>query len=91
MITTCRRLNCITPPHLLKKLLESRDRDVREAALNTLLATARLRGERSVRAATFAAPPGAGRRTIFDCRNSTVLTSAVLARTEEGGSSVVRR
>jgi Zn-dependent metalloprotease len=87
MIRTCRCLNCITPPHLLKKLLESRDRDVREAALNTLLATARMRGERSVRAATFAATPGAGRRTIFDCRNSFVLASALLARTEDGESS----
>lgn len=87
MIRTCRCLNCITPPHLLKKLLESKDKDVREAALNTLLVTARLRGERSVRASTFVAPPGAGRRTIFDCRNSTVLASAVTARTENGESS----
>jgi Zn-dependent metalloprotease len=87
MIRTCRSLNCITPPHLLKKLLESKDRDIREAAFNTLLATARVRGERSVRAATFFAPSGAGRRTISDCRKSMVLSSAVLARTEDGAAS----
>ncbi len=87
MNKSCYCLNCITPPHLLKKLLESKDRDVREAAYNTLLATARLRGERSVRAATFVGAPAAGRRTIFDCRNSIMLASAVLARTEDGEQS----
>jgi Zn-dependent metalloprotease len=87
MNRSCYCVNCITPPHLLRKLLESKDRDVREAAFNTLLSTARLRGERSVRAATFAGAPADGRRTIFDCRNSIVLASAVLARTEDAGSS----
>jgi Zn-dependent metalloprotease len=87
MNRSCYCLNCITPPHLLKKLLESKDRDIREAAYNTLLATARLRGERSVRALTFAGAPAAGRRTIFDCRNSIVLPSAVVARTEDGEPS----
>ena len=48
MSCSCRCLNCITPPHLLQKLLESKDKDVREAALNTMLATAQLRGERAV-------------------------------------------
>ena len=56
MNRTCYCLNCITP-HLLRKLLESKDKDIREAAFNTLLATARLRGERSRRAATFAGTP----------------------------------
>lgn len=81
-------VNCITPPHLLKKLLESRDKDIREAALSTLLTTARLRGERAVRAtAGFLATPAAGRRTIYDCRNSVNLASSVVARTENGTSS----
>lgn len=88
MIQTCRCLNCITPPHLLKKLLESKDKDIRDVALNTLLATAQLRGERTVRAtARFLAAPAAARRTIFDCRNSVFLSSAVLARTEDGAAS----
>jgi Zn-dependent metalloprotease len=87
MMRTPRCLNCVMPPYLLKKLLESKDRDVREAAFNTLMTTARLHGERSVRAATFVAPAGGGRRTISDCRHSTVLASAVVSRTEDGGAS----
>ena len=85
----CHCLNCITPPHLLKKLLESSDSRIREAALNTLLATARLRGERFVRGfiAGAAAAPSSGRRTVFDCDNGTFLPSATIARTEDGPAS----
>ena len=87
--THCRCLNCITPPHLLEKLLESSDSRVREAALKTLLATARLRGERSVRGfiAATAAAPSHGRRTVFDCANGTFLPFAAVARTEDGPAS----
>jgi Zn-dependent metalloprotease len=90
MTRTCRCLNCIIPPHLLRKLLESDNRQVRQAALNTLLNSARLRGQRSLRA-TFgiglAAAPTDGRRSIFDCQNSTWLPDAVLVRTEQGEAS----
>jgi Zn-dependent metalloprotease len=82
---SCRCLNCITPPYLLNKLLESSDVNIREAALNTLLATAQLRGERSVRgSAGFLTASGGGRRTIFDCRNGENLSTANLARSEDG-------
>lgn len=84
MKRNCRCLNCITPPHLLKKLLESKDRDIREAAMRTLISTAVLRGERAVRAQTFIGIPGDSRRTIFDCRNGTNLAVAIVARTETG-------
>jgi Zn-dependent metalloprotease len=88
MVRTCRCLSCITPPHLLRKLLESQDQVIRQTALNTLLTTARLRGERSVRSSlTFASAPTDGRRTIFDCQNSSFLQSAVIARTEQGQAS----
>jgi Zn-dependent metalloprotease len=88
MIAPCRCLNCITPPHILKKLLESRNDNVRRAALNTLLVTARLRGERSIRANLLgSAPPGQGQRTIFDCHQNIDLSSAGLARSEEGAAS----
>jgi len=88
MTGTCRCLNCITPPHILRKLLESKDKDIRQAALNTLLSTSRLRGERSVRS-SFAGivPSGDGRRTIFDCQNGTDLSLAVVARSEDGPPS----
>jgi Zn-dependent metalloprotease len=80
----CRCLNCITPPHILKKLLENSDAEVRKAALNTLLSSAKLLGERNVRNAFAAtAVPGDGRRTIFDTRNSTDLQSATMIRSEE--------
>jgi Zn-dependent metalloprotease len=83
-----RALSCITPPHILRKLLDNPNRDIRDAALNTLLTTARLRGERSLRASFLAAgPPSNGRRTIFDCQNDTFLPAAVLARSEDGPAS----
>ncbi|MBH0780686.1 M4 family metallopeptidase [Nocardia bovistercoris] len=77
------RHHCITPPHLLEKLLESDDAAVREAALNTLLASSELRGGREgmPSLAGMAASAG-GRRTIFDARHEASLSSAVLARSE---------
>src|SRR4051794_21366926 len=88
MTRNCRCLSCITPPHLLRKLLESQDQGIRQAALNTLLTTERLRGARAVRSTLAPAiAPTDGRRTIFDCRNSAVLASAVLVRTEQGAAS----
>jgi len=83
MSRACRCLNCIMPPHILRKLLESKQEHIREAALSTLLATTRLRGERMVRAATVTGgAPANARRTIFDCRQGTFLPSAVLVRSE---------
>jgi len=46
MHRSCRCLNCITPPHILKRLLQSSAPDVHNAALSTLLTTAEPRGER---------------------------------------------
>jgi Zn-dependent metalloprotease len=87
MGTTKTCLHCITPPHLLRKLLESRDKSIRESALNTLLSSATLRGERNVRSLFAEATPSNGRRTVFDCRESTDLSSAKVARTEDGSVS----
>jgi len=84
MALTHRRLNCITPPYILQRLIENPDAEIREAALTTLLATARLRGEREVRGrcASLASAPVDGRRSIFNCKNSTVLSQAALVRSE---------
>jgi Zn-dependent metalloprotease len=85
---TGRIRNCITPPYLLRELLESDDRDVRQAALSTLLSTAQLRGERTIQASIAGnASPGDGRRTVFDCQHGTFLPSATLVRPEEGSVS----
>ncbi|MBT2468399.1 M4 family metallopeptidase [Streptomyces sp. ISL-66] len=87
-MSTTSRLNCIIPPYLLKKLLESRDSELRQAALDTMLTTARLRGERAVRASfSGAAAPGNGRRTVFDCDQGSFLPAAVVARPEDGPES----
>ncbi|MGW5328035.1 M4 family metallopeptidase [Streptomyces sp. NPDC004014] len=84
-MSTARPVNCIIPPYILDKLLDSEDSEARRAALDTLLITARLRGERAVRAAfAGAAAPGDGRRTVFDCEQQESLTNAVLARPEDG-------
>ena len=89
MSSTRRPVNCITPPHLLQKLLESDDQDIRRAALNTLLSNAHLRGERAVRATLAGAitAPDNGRRTIFDCQNRTFLPTAVMVRSEDEAES----
>jgi Zn-dependent metalloprotease len=90
MTRTCRCLNCIIPPHLLRRLLESPSKEVRQAALNTLMTSARLRGQRSLRA-TFgiglSAAPTDGRRSIFDCENRARIAGAVLVQTEQGEAS----
>jgi Zn-dependent metalloprotease len=88
MNRTCRCLNCITPPHMLQKLLENPDKDIRQAAMNTLLSTARLRGERTALAGFAAvATIGNGRRTIFDCQSGTFLPLASVVRSEEGAAT----
>ncbi|HMM92821.1 M4 family metallopeptidase [Bradyrhizobium sp.] len=85
----CRCINCITPPHILKKLLENPDSRIRDAALRTMLSTSRLRGERAVGGlvAGAAAIAGNGRRTVFDCANTTFPESATVERTEDGPAS----
>lgn len=83
------RINCIIPPYLLRRLLESEQSEVRQAALDTMLTTARLRGQREVRAYfAGAAAPGNGRRTVFDCEEKSSLRTAALARSEDGPESV---
>jgi hypothetical protein len=37
MARFCGCVNCIMPPHLLKKLLESPDKSIRDAAMHTLM------------------------------------------------------
>jgi Zn-dependent metalloprotease len=89
MTTIHRHLNCITPPWILRRLVDNDDAQIREAALGTLLATAQLRGEREIRGGFtgLGAAPVDGRRSTFDCANGTFLPRATLARSE-GGAAV---
>ena len=78
-------IHCIIPPHLLEQLLESKDKRKREIALNTSLATTRLRSERQVmgQMATLAVTAaGEKRRTIYDAKNEET-TSGELVRGED--------
>lgn len=77
-------INCITPPYILNRLLDSDNVAIRQAALNTLVSTAQLRGQRQVRALISGAlaAPGGGRRGVFDCNNGTFLPFAELIRAE---------
>lgn len=78
---------CIIPPHMLEKMAESPDPAVRARALASLQTSAGLRAERQVRAAfAFAtAAPASGRRTIFDCRQRSNLSTAVIVRSHDAG------
>jgi Zn-dependent metalloprotease len=66
-------VHCIIPPHMLRALSESKDRRVREAALRTMMSSARIRGQReimgSVRAALLTTPAGQKQRAIYDAKN----------------------
>ena len=81
---TPRELNCIMPPHLMDRLAQSDDRDVRDAAIRTLVASAELRGQRSILPGVAAAlaTPTQGRRTIFDAHSRESLDGADMKRSE---------
>jgi Zn-dependent metalloprotease len=65
-----RPFECIVPPHILERLLESKDRHVREAALKTLLTSTQIRTQRSlVGALPGGTAAGEKRRTIYDAKN----------------------
>src|SRR5690349_3621025 len=87
-MTLPHRRHCIVPPYMLQHLLESQDPRVRASALTTLVSSAALRARREFAPSVAAAPaPTNGRRTIFDCKHRTNLSSAKLVRTEQGDPS----
>jgi Zinc metalloprotease (elastase) len=65
--------NCIVPPHILRAMAESKDKQVRDAALRTMMASSRIRGQREivgrVRAAMLAPAPGKKSRSIHDAQH----------------------
>src|SRR5262245_61798028 len=63
-------VNCILPPHILLKLLDSKDKKIKELALHTLLTSAQLRAQRAILGLlSIGTPAGEKRRTIYDARN----------------------
>lgn len=82
MLWKSRCVCCFIPPHILDNLAENDDKAVRDRARAALVASAVLRAERKVRASfAFAgSSPAGGRRTVFNCRHSSNLNQAVVAR-----------
>ena len=75
-------LQCIIPPHMLRKIVEHGDAEQRVWALDTLSLSEQFRGRRQVLGeVAFALPAGEKRRTIYDARKSEELPG-VLVRGE---------
>jgi Zn-dependent metalloprotease len=80
-------LRCIVPPQMLQRLLKHKNPQVRAAAFDTMLQTAKLRGQRSVLSKTFTALSAGGlRRSIYDAAGK-FSTSGPLVRDEGQKSS----
>jgi Zn-dependent metalloprotease len=66
-------INCIVPPHMLEEMLKSDDNKVRDSALRTLTASARIRGEREIigplRTAMLTNSFGKKHRSIYDAQH----------------------
>src|SRR5262245_39128008 len=70
MLQRRRPVMCIVPPHIFQKLLDSRDRKLRELALNTLIASTKFRAQRSLLGGLLGGTTaGVKRRTIYDAKN----------------------
>jgi Zn-dependent metalloprotease len=63
-------IHCIVPPQVLNRALKHKDPKVRQAALDTLLQTAKLRGQRSILRLTYVSQPSGGglHRAIYDAQ-----------------------
>jgi Zn-dependent metalloprotease len=78
----------IVPPYVLEHLARSGDADQRARALETIVASERLRGERSVLGGVRAAvPPGEKRRTIYDARHLSKLPGTLVRGEKDAPSS----
>src|SRR5947209_7974720 len=68
-------VHCIVPPHLARKLAESKDPAVRARALQSLALSARIRGHRDILSMIALPARGAAgkHRTIYDAGNTTQL------------------
>jgi Zn-dependent metalloprotease len=87
-----RYINCIVPEHILKKLLESDDEQIRAAAYRTIVATASMRGARHAIGPAFAAltvSAGGLRRTIYDAGHKQRLPGKLVRG--EGGQPLADR
>ena len=80
-------IQCIVPPHLARRLAESKDPAVRARALQNLALAARVRGRRDI-LSLIALPARAvngEHRSIYDARNGTDLPGQLVR--DEGGAA----
>jgi Zn-dependent metalloprotease len=79
-------LQCIVPPHIAKKLAESKDPLIRARALRALATGGSFRGRREAFSALGHVVPGQGKqRSIYDAKNGTHLPGDLTRK--EGGSA----
>ena len=77
--------SCITPPHLLKNLMQSDNAIVREAAMTTLVASSGMRAVRKFRPTLVGlTAPEDGWRRIWDAGHAEMKESGKFARSETG-------
>jgi Zn-dependent metalloprotease len=82
MCTNRKPYHCIVPPHVLRAMALSEDDRVRDAALRTMLVSARVRGQREIagpmRAALLSATVTASlRRSIYDAEHEFLSDAAL--------------
>jgi Zn-dependent metalloprotease len=76
-------IHCIVPPHVLRALLEQKDKRLRDIALRTLTASVRIRERRTVLAQVpMAVPTGEKQRTIYDLKGKVHPLPGELVRSE---------
>ena len=71
---------CIVPPHLLREVLRRGDEMQRQWALDTLLQTENLRGQRAVlgEMLAVAVPAGEKRRTVYDAKHRSAIPGTLV-------------
>ena len=82
---------CITPPHMLKEIVQNGTTAQRATAVQTVIASERMRGQRRAMKSmapfmTKAAATGNKQRAVYDAQNGTQLPGT-LARSEGGPAS----
>jgi Zn-dependent metalloprotease len=87
----CRNpLQCIIPPHVTKKLAESKDPEIRDLALHALALSGQFRGRRAAFAAMGRVAPGQGlQRTIYDARTGISLPGDQVRKEGDGATGDV--
>jgi Zn-dependent metalloprotease len=76
-------IHCIVPPQVLNRMLKHKDPAIRQSAMDTLLQTAKLRGQRSILRLTYVSQPTGGglHRSVYDAQGMQS-TSGPLVRDE---------